>query len=53
MVGRNTERTMKKLGICTIGDLAGVEPSILEIYLERWDWYFIPLQMDGMRLQFQ
>ena len=23
MVGRSTERTMKKLGICTIGDLAG------------------------------
>lgn len=30
MVGRSTERTMKKLGICTIGDLAGAEPSILE-----------------------
>ena len=28
MVGRSTERTMKKLGICTIGDLAGAEPSI-------------------------
>ena len=53
MVGRSTERTMKKLGICTIGDLAGAEPSILETYLERWDWYFIPLQMDGMKLQFR
>ena len=29
MVGRSTERTMKKLGICTIGDLTGAEPSIV------------------------
>ena len=35
MVGRSTERTMKKLGICTIGDLAGAEPSILETYLGK------------------
>ena len=26
---------MKKLGICTIGDLAGAEPSILETYLGK------------------
>ena len=35
MVGRSTERTMKKLGICTIGDLAGAESSILETYLGK------------------
>ena len=35
MVGRSTERTMKKLGICTIGDLAGAESSILQTYLGK------------------
>lgn len=35
MVGRSSERTLKKLGILTIGELAGTEPSILERYLGK------------------
>ena len=35
MVGRSTEKTLRKLGIRTIGELAGTEPSILETYLGK------------------
>ena len=35
MVGLSTEKTLRKLGIRTIGDLAGTEPSILECYLGK------------------
>ena len=35
MVGRSTERTMKKLGICTIGDLAGAEHFTRQCKLDR------------------
>lgn len=58
MVGRSTERTMKKLGICTIGDLAGAEPSILETYLGKMGlvlhtfangWDKTPVSVEGYR----
>ena len=35
MVGRSTEKTLRKLGIRTIGELAGTEPSILKTYLGK------------------
>ena len=58
MVGRSTERTMKKLGICTIGDLAGAEPSILETYLGKMGlvlhtfangWDETPVSVEGYK----
>ena len=58
MVGRSTERTMKKLGIRTIGDLAGAEPSILETYLGKMGlvlhtfangWDKTPVSVEGYR----
>ena len=58
MVGRSTERTMKKLGICTIGDLAGAEPSILEPYLGKMGlvlhtfangWDETPVSVEGYK----
>ena len=58
MVGRSTERTMKKLGICTIGDLAGAESSILETYLGKMGlvlhtfangWDETPVSVEGYR----
>lgn len=52
MVGRSTERTMKKLGICTIGDLAGAEPSILETYLGKMGLVLHTFANGWMKLQF-
>ena len=58
MVGRSTERTMKKLGICTIGDLTGAEPSILETYLGKMGlvlhtfangWDETPVSVEGYK----
>lgn len=58
MVGRSTEQTMKKLGICTIGDLAGAEPSILETYLGKMGlvlhtfangWDETPVSVEGYK----
>lgn len=58
MVGRSTERTMKKLGICTIGDLAGAESSILETYLGKMGlvlhtfangWDETPVSVEGYK----
>ena len=58
MIGRSTERTMKKLGIRTIGALAGAEPSILETYLGKMGlvlhtfangWDETPVSVEGYK----
>jgi DNA polymerase IV len=35
-VGRVTEQKLRSLGICTVGDMAAVEDSVLEKYLGKW-----------------